>query len=64
MPQTPILFCEIFEVYSIDFMEHFPASLGYMYILLAADVAVNYVSKWVEAKATRGDDSKVVTDFI
>ncbi|CAN6547329.1 unnamed protein product [Malus baccata var. baccata] len=32
----------------------------FMYILLAVD----YVSKWVEAKATRTNDSKVVADFI
>ena len=38
----------------------FPISFDYVYILLAVD----YVSKWVEAKATRTDDSKVVTDFI
>ena len=41
-------------------MGPFPVSFGYVYILLAVD----YVSKWVEAKATRTDDSKVVTDFI
>ena len=60
MPQTPILFCEIFDVWGIDFMGPFPVSFGYVYILLAVD----YVSKWVEAKATRTDDSKVVADFI
>ena len=60
MPQTPILFCEIFDVWGIDFMGPFPVSFGYVYILLAID----YVSKWVEAKATRTDNSKVVTDFI
>ncbi|CAN6723449.1 unnamed protein product [Malus baccata var. baccata] len=38
----------------------FPSSYGFMYILLAVD----YVSKWVEAKATRTNDSKVVLDFI
>lgn len=38
----------------------FLVSFGYVYILLVVD----YVSKWVEAKATRTDDSKVVTDFI
>ena len=27
-------------------------------------LAVDYVSKWVEAKPTRTDDSKVVADFI
>ena len=60
MPQTPILFCEIFDVWGIEFMGLFPVSFSYIYILLAVD----YVSKWVEAKATRTDDSKVVTDFI
>ncbi|CAN6554896.1 unnamed protein product [Malus baccata var. baccata] len=32
----------------------------FMYILLAVD----YVSKWVEAKATRTNNSKVVADFV
>lgn len=41
-------------------MALFLVSFGYVYILLVVD----YVSKWVEAKATRTDDSKVVTDFI
>ncbi|XP_059450995.1 uncharacterized protein LOC132181777 [Corylus avellana] len=41
-------------------MGPFPVSFRYVYILLAVD----YASKWVEAKATRTDDSKVVTDFI
>ncbi|KAM1818310.1 hypothetical protein ACFX11_000116 [Malus domestica] len=41
-------------------MGPFPSSNGFMYILLAVD----YVSKWVEAKATRTNDSKVVPDFI
>ena len=60
MPQAPIIFCEIFDVWGIDFRGLFPVSFGYVYILLAVD----YVSKWVEAKVTRIDDSKVVTDFI
>ncbi|XP_068649004.1 uncharacterized protein [Aristolochia californica] len=41
-------------------MRPFLISFGYVYILLAID----YVSKWVEAKATKTDDSKVVTNFI
>jgi len=41
-------------------MGHFPNSFRNLYILLACD----YVSKWVEAKATRTDDSKVVVAFI
>ena len=60
MPQTGLIFCEIFDVWGIDFMGPFPTSCGNIYILLAVD----YVSKWVEAKATRTDDSKVVADFL
>ena len=41
-------------------MGPFPSSHGFIYILLAVD----YVSKWVEAKATRTNDSRVVADFI
>lgn len=60
MPQTPIHFVEIFDAWGIDFMGPFPSSHGFNYILLAVD----YVSKWVEAKATRTNDSKVVADFV
>ncbi|CAM8923442.1 unnamed protein product [Rhodiola kirilowii] len=41
-------------------MGPFPVSCGYAYIL----VAVDYVSKWVEAKATRCDDAETVVDFL
>ena len=60
MPQQPLLFCEVFDVWGIDFMGPFPPSFGFTYILLAVD----YVSKWVEAKATRCDDAKTVVDFV
>ncbi|KAK4380868.1 hypothetical protein Sango_3023800 [Sesamum angolense] len=60
MPQTPILIVEIFDVWGIDFMGPFPSSCGFSYILLAVD----YVSKWVEAKATRTDDSAAVIVFL
>ncbi|KAM2174288.1 hypothetical protein ACFX1Q_033827 [Malus domestica] len=60
MPQTPILIVEIFDVWGIDFMGPFPSSNGFLYILLVVD----YVSKWVEAKATKTNDSKVASDFI
>ena len=56
MPQQPMLFCEVFDVWGIDFMGPFPVSFGFTYILLAVD----YVSKWVEAKATRTNDARVV----
>ncbi|GJZ46253.1 reverse transcriptase domain-containing protein [Tanacetum coccineum] len=44
-PQKYIQVCEIFDVWGIDFMGPFPLSNGNKYILLAID----YVSKWVEA---------------
>ncbi|CAN6716292.1 unnamed protein product [Malus baccata var. baccata] len=60
MPQVSILNVEIFYVWGIDFMGPFPSSYGFTYILLTVD----YASKWVEARATRTNDSKVVADFI
>ena len=60
MPLQPILVCEIFDVWGIDFMGPFPNSSGFVYILLAVD----YVSKWVEAIATRTNDHKVVVKFM
>ncbi|XP_057802812.1 uncharacterized protein LOC131018106 [Salvia miltiorrhiza] len=60
MPQVPILVCEIFDVWGMDFMGPFPSSFGNSYILLAVD----YVSKWVKVKATRTNDSKVVAGFL
>nr|GFB32799.1 reverse transcriptase domain-containing protein [Tanacetum cinerariifolium] len=47
MPQNFIQICEIFDVWGIDFMGPFPSSKGNEYIF----VAVDYLSKWVEAKA-------------
>jgi len=60
MPLNPILIVEIFGVWRIDFMGPFPPSFGFEYIL----VAVNYVSKWIEAVATKTNDHKVVVKFI
>ena len=60
MPLNPILVVEIFDVWGIDFMGPFPTSFGHEYIL----VAVDYVSKWVEAVATRTNDHKVVVNFL
>jgi len=60
MPQQPMLFCEVFDVWGIDFIGPFPVSFGFFYILLVVD----YVSKWVEAKPTRTNDAKVVVDFV
>ena len=48
---------EVFDCWGIDFMGPFPSSYGNKYIL----VAVDYVSKWVEAVASPTNDSSVVT---
>nr|GEV58613.1 reverse transcriptase domain-containing protein [Tanacetum cinerariifolium] len=60
MPQNAIQVCEIFDVWGIDFMGSFPSSKGNKYIL----VAVDYLSKWVEAKALPTNDARVVVKFL
>ncbi|GJW79223.1 reverse transcriptase domain-containing protein [Tanacetum coccineum] len=59
-PQNAIQVCEIFDVWGIDFMGPFPSSRGNKYIL----VAVDYLSKWVEAKALPTNDARVVVKFL
>nr|GEV91473.1 reverse transcriptase domain-containing protein [Tanacetum cinerariifolium] len=60
MPQNSIQVCEIFDAWGIDFMGPFSSSRGNKYIL----VAVDYLSKWVEAKALPTNDARVVCKFI
>jgi hypothetical protein len=60
MPQNSMLEVELFDVWGIDFMGPFPPSSGKNYIL----VAVDYVSKWVEAVALPTNDAKVVVKFL
>ena len=55
-----ILVVEIFDVWGIDFMRSFICSFNNLYILLAVD----YVSKWVEAVPCRTNDHKVVVRFL
>nr|GEV84756.1 hypothetical protein [Tanacetum cinerariifolium] len=57
----------LFKIYAdqvirrgIDFMGPFPSSRGNKYIL----VAVDYLSKWVEAKALPTNDARVVCKFL
>ena len=54
MPLHYNLQVELFDVWGIDYMGPFPKSGDYEYIL----VAVDYVSKWVEAMPCRAADSK------
>nr|GFA21622.1 reverse transcriptase domain-containing protein [Tanacetum cinerariifolium] len=60
MPQNVIQVCEIFYVWGIEFMGPFPSSRGNRYIL----VVVDYLSKWVEAKALSTNDARVVVKFL
>ncbi|XP_031090866.1 coatomer subunit beta'-2-like [Ipomoea triloba] len=60
MPQNYILACEIFYIWGLDFAGPFSDSKGFKYILIAVD----YVSKWVEAEALRNNDARSVTRFL
>ncbi|KAK5771682.1 hypothetical protein PVK06_047918 [Gossypium arboreum] len=60
IPQNYLLSCEIFDVWGIDFMRPFPSSFRNKYIL----VAVDYMSKWVEAQAPPTNDARVVARFL
>ncbi|GJW62341.1 reverse transcriptase domain-containing protein [Tanacetum coccineum] len=60
MPQNAIQVCEIFDIWGIDFMGPFPSSKGNKYIL----VAVDYLLKWIEAKALPTNDARVVVKFL
>ena len=60
MPLQGILMVQIFYVWGIDFMGPFPSSFGNMYILLAVD----YLSKWVEATTCPRNDVITVVRFI
>ncbi|GKB15050.1 reverse transcriptase domain-containing protein [Tanacetum coccineum] len=53
MPQNSFQVCEIFYVWGIDLIGLFPSSRGNKYIL----VVVDYLSKWVEAKALPTNDA-------
>ncbi|GJR31019.1 reverse transcriptase domain-containing protein [Tanacetum coccineum] len=60
MPQNSIQVCEIFDVWDIDFIGPFLSLRENKYIL----VAVDYLSKWVEAKALLTNDAQVVCKFL
>ena len=51
---------EVFDCWGIDFIGPLPSSFSNEYILLA----VEYVSRWVEAVATQKVDAKIVIKFL
>jgi len=55
-----LIIVEIFCVWGIAFMGSFFISFRNVYILLAVD----YVSKWVEAIPTRTNEVRVVVKFL
>ena len=60
MPLHGILVVQLFDVWGIDFTRPFPSSFINLYILLAVD----YVSKWVEAAACPKNDANTVLGFL
>ncbi|GJT04501.1 reverse transcriptase domain-containing protein [Tanacetum coccineum] len=60
MPQNAIQVSKIFDVWGIDFMGPFRSSRVNKYILIVVD----YLSKWVEAKALPTNDARVVVKFL
>ncbi|GJR05637.1 reverse transcriptase domain-containing protein [Tanacetum coccineum] len=60
MPQNNIQVCDVFDVWGLEFMGPFPDSRGNKYIL----VAVDYMSKWVEAQALPTNDARVVVKIL
>ena len=51
---------KVFDCWGIDFVSPFPSSFGNEYIL----VAIEYVSKWIEAVATPHNDAKTMVKFL
>ena len=60
MPLQGILVVQLFDVWGIDFMGPFPSSFRNLYILLAVDS----VSKWVEATTCPKNDANTVVGFL
>ena len=59
-PMSTILEVKLFDLWGMDFMGPFPPSFGNLYIFLAID----YVSKWVDAIPTCTNDASAVAKFL
>ena len=55
-----ILVVELFDLWGMDFTGPFPSSFSNLYILIAVD----YVSKWLEAIPKHTNDAIVVVKFL
>ena len=60
MPLQSILVVQLFDVWGIDFMGPFLSLFGNTYILIAVD----YVSKWVEATACPKNNANTSVGFL
>ena len=60
MPMNPILVVDIFDVWGINFMGPFVTSNSFSYVL----VAVDYVSKGVNAIPTKSNDHSVMLKLL
>lgn len=60
IPLNNILEVEVFDIWGIDFIGPFPPTYGDFYIL----VAVDYMSKWVEASTLPTDDAKIMIKLV
>jgi hypothetical protein len=60
MPMNYSLVIEPFDVWGFDYTRPFPSSNGYTHIL----VAVDYVTKWVEAILTSSASIKMLKEVI
>ena len=60
MPLLNIQDVKVFDCWGIDFVGPLPSFHGNGYLL----VAVDYVSKWVEAIASPTNDAKMVIKFL
>ncbi|XP_070054932.1 uncharacterized protein [Nicotiana tomentosiformis] len=60
IPLTTILEIDIFDVWGTDFMGSFVSTYGNTYIL----VAVDYMSKWVEAVSLPNNEARTVVAFL
>lgn len=61
MPLIPILICEIFDMWGIDFMGPFPSSFDKTTLIFYLQL-IMFLR--VKAKATRTNDVKTIVNFI